>query len=95
MNLIKMHPTGYSTGLGHVLDEEGMPHDVLVELPNYPDSPLGREFRKWRVDRDITLGEAARRSGLRVSEVSGLERGRYDLSAEDWKELRRKIGGGA
>ena len=91
MKLLPMMPTGYSTGLGHVLDDDGIPRDVAVQLPTYPDSPVGREFRKWRLDRGITLGEAARRSGLSVGEVSGLERGRYDLSPEDWQELRKTV----
>lgn len=95
MNLIKMQPTGYMTGLGHHTAKNGITCDVRVSLPTWPHSPLGEQLRGWRRVWGVGLREAAARAGLTAEQLSGLERGRYDLSPEDWKELRRKIGGEA
>lgn len=93
MNLIRMEPVGYTTALGHYTGKDGIAHDLPVSLPTWPHSPHGEELRNLRRACSVGLREAAKRAGLTAEQLSGLERGRYDLSPEDWMGLRRKIGG--
>ena len=50
----------------------------------YPESERGERLRRERVAAGLYLGEAARRLGLSASELSGLERGRYDTDEAGW-----------
>jgi hypothetical protein len=55
------------------------------DLPVYPDTHVaaGRALREERIQRVLTLGEAARRADIQVSDVSGLERGRMTCDREE------------
>ena len=66
-----------------------------IELPVYPDSPEGAEFRRARVAARVTLGEAARRLGLSMVYVSELERGaRRPAAGTTWDDITRVALGG-
>lgn len=58
-----------------------------VTLPTFAPSPSGERLRKSRVMVDLSIGDAARTLGITAAELSGLEHGRYDLSAEDWDRV--------
>ncbi len=61
-----------------------------IELNVYPASPRGEELRDARVAADVSLGEAARAAGIRVSEWSGIETG-HGYEPEDWAEAFKAI----
>ena len=60
----------------------------LVDWPEYPPSPRGDALRQARKAAGVTLGDAARRAGIRVSEWSGLELGSYTTDAAGWAAVR-------
>lgn len=72
-------------------DCPGQPHDnhdgglQQVPVDVFPENPLGDELRDARVygAGHVHLGAAARRLGITVVEMSGLERGRFTLSEVD------------
>ena len=72
-------------------DCPGEPHDVhdggLQQVPVdiFPEGGLADELRHARVfgAGHVHLGAAARRLGITVVEMSGLERGRFTLSEVD------------
>jgi hypothetical protein len=65
----------------------------IHDFPEYPASERGEALRKCRISRGINIREAARLAGLRASELSGLEFGKFDLSDADWRELDRLLQG--
>ena len=56
----------------------------VTEQPVYPTSDRGERLRKLRVDAGLTLGEASRRLGLRIVELSDLEHGRGQTDDDGW-----------
>jgi hypothetical protein len=58
---------------------------VLIKDHNYTPEDGGRKFRDERVSHGISLIAAARKLGLSVSEVSGIEVGRY--AVDDWDKI--------
>ena len=60
-----------------------------VELPVYPDSPMGRELRGARLRAGIGLRHCAELLGLSLVEMSGLERGSYTV--DDWDDVLARV----
>lgn len=56
----------------------------------YPPHPEGESFRGLRRSLEISIGEAARRLGIKPSEVSGLEFGRV-VPRAGWEQLRARL----
>lgn len=87
--LVSVEPLsiGKTVGFWDGYDSQGNPVGGFGELPtaSYPESPLGKEFRRLRVANEIRLGRAAELLGLTVVEISSIERGRLLLKEEsDW-----------
>lgn len=76
MKLIDIAPIG---------TREGLTFHGTFTMQVYPDSPGGRAFRDARVAAGLTLGEMARRLGLRPAELSAVERG--SMRPENWHEF--------
>jgi len=88
--IVKLEPVsrdGFGFWDGH--DGEGNPTGgVAADLPCYAPSPPGLVLRELRCALRLSLGEAARRLGLTVVELSGLERGSHTLSEDAaWRDL--------
>ena len=64
----------------------------LIDWPEYPPSPHGDRLREARQAAGLTLGEAARRAGISVSEWSGLETGSRTTDNAGWSEARLCLG---
>ena len=64
----------------------------LIDWPEYPPSPHGDWLREARKAAGLTLGEAARRAGISVSEWSGLETGSHTTDNAGWSEARLCLG---
>ena len=52
---------------------------------------LGRRFRSWRIDSSLTQGELARRSGVSLSTIAGIERG-SDARMGSYLSVLRALG---
>lgn len=57
----------------------------VIEVSDYP--PPEFDFRKWRLDRRMTLGEIAKKLEVSPADVSGLEYGRNRPVDSAWAEL--------
>ncbi len=87
--LIPVDPAGSSAAL--VCREGG--RSGFEPVPFHAATPAGDRLRELRVHggKYLDLRTAAARVGLPASQLSGLEGGRYMLSAEQWAELEQAI----
>jgi hypothetical protein len=70
-------------------EKENLPCGIgKIRISNHPERPEGIALRKLRVSLGLTLGDGARRLGIKVIEMSGLERGVYTT---DWEEAKRRL----
>lgn len=53
-----------------------------IPVDVFPPCPDGKAFQTHRRELELTLADAAKRLGLAISQVSGLERGEYVC---DWE----------
>lgn len=67
---------GFACGLG------------TIRFSEHPEKPEANALRKMRVELAMSLGVAADKLGISVTEYSGLERGMYTA---DWEEAKRRI----
>lgn len=80
-------PTGTQRCAAFVDYADGTGELVVGDGPVYPPSPQGERLRAARVERELSLGDTARASGLSVVQVSELERGRCTLPEAEWTAL--------
>ncbi len=91
LQLTMVAPSGHRTARAFFCGELRTVADFT-----YPASPEGEALRAFRVDIDgphyVNLREAAKRLGIRASELSDLEMGRAMFTEpEMWTEARRLI----
>lgn len=67
----------------------GRKGSAIVVDHSYAKSPQGLDFRSARVSAGISLGAAAIKLGLSVSQVSGLETGRH--KPKDWAAITKAM----
>lgn len=91
MKLIPVTPTFTGPVPALVQRTDGTGGLEMVQSERFPASPDGAALRELRTDRQLSMGAAARLFGLSPVEWSGLENGKYTLSAEDWQALRAKL----
>lgn len=100
----KVEPTGFHVGAAFVTQrvvangtsEDRLSGVELVTSEAHPDSPEGVRLRALRsaAQPHVSMGQAARRLGMTVTQYSGLETGRYTfLDPVDWETAAEVITG--
>lgn len=90
--LLRVEPIGTRKTPAFVDYADGTGELKTLDRPVYPASPDGEAFRRLRVERGVSLREAARRLGISPADVSGLEFGRV-VPRDGWTVVRECIGG--
>ena len=86
--LIPVSPIGTERARGIVTRESGCSFAEWDE-PIYPDPPP--DIRTIRLEEcELSMGQVARALGIRASDVSGLEHGRF-IPACGWDEYRNRL----
>lgn len=77
ITLIPVKPIGHHLSLAFV--DGPRLHGIQTVLDNeFPQSSRGEALRKHRLNREIGLRRASEMLGIKASELSGLELGRFD-----------------
>jgi DNA-binding transcriptional MerR regulator len=74
-------------GILHVMSAEEESAAEVVSLPPPDNSPIHRQLRKLRLERRMTLAQAAERAGLSSSFLSSLELGQTNASIATLQKL--------
>lgn len=83
----KVEPIGNQRSAAFVSYEDGRCGFDTHALPVYPPSPNGDLLRNARIVNEWSLRAFAARAGLRVVQLSELERGAATLTGPEWKRL--------
>lgn len=59
------------------------------EMRSHPiyDVTKGKPFMRARIRAGLTVRDASRMASLSLTEISGLEHGRYQCSDDDWRKI--------
>lgn len=93
LTLIPVEPIGTSRAVGFEEYADGSGGLVARDNKVYPSSHGGRLLRDARRRRSVSIRDAARLLGIGCAELSGLELGRFTLSAADWSAALHEIEG--
>jgi hypothetical protein len=85
MKLVSVEPVRKRRSLAFV-DWAGGGDLRQVESATYPASPRGRALRDARVDASVSLGDLARKLGIRAVELCKLEHGELTTDEAGWTE---------
>lgn len=82
---ILRRPSGHLTGPGFACGPGGCRDVSHIPMPVWQPTPQGARLRALRLGPPhLGLLDMARRIGIKPSELSALEHGKWDLIAEEW-----------